>query len=52
MKSRNIQADILDVLLDGKVHTYSEIAKKTEILMLEKLLVEKKAQKKQHQEEM
>ena len=31
MKSRNIQADILDVLLDGKVHTYKEIAKRAEV---------------------
>lgn len=31
MRSRNIQADILDCISDGKLHTYSEIASKTEI---------------------
>ena len=31
VRSRNIQADILDLLYDGKVHTYNEIASKIEV---------------------
>ena len=31
MKSRNIQADILAVISDGKVHTTNEIAEKIEV---------------------
>lgn len=31
MVSRNIQADILDVLSDGKLHTLNEIAEKVEV---------------------
>jgi len=31
VRSRNIQADILDLLYDGKVHTYNQIAEHVEV---------------------